>query len=107
MAYKHAEVVKAWLDGKIVQMWIAGKWTDMRNADQQNVVHVFHVDDAYRIKPEPVIVRYRRYLYQYYNTSPRVGTYSETSGCTEAGIANMCGFVKWIDTEWREYVVNE
>lgn len=105
MAYKHAEVVKAGLDGKDVQQWYHGRWVDLGKT--LDVVPAFHVADAYRIKPEPVkVVPYKRYVYR--NCNGKLGV-----TCTWLGddaLAHQVEggtFVKWIDTEWQEYVVED
>jgi len=45
--HKHAEIIKAWADGAIVQYsGIAGQWITLNDP-------CFSAEGAYRIKPEP------------------------------------------------------
>ena len=60
MKYKHDEVIRAWLDGKTVQVLDGDDWKDCAPFNGLFYLPDFHVDWEYRIKPEPKpdVVRY-------------------------------------------------
>ena len=60
-----------------------------------------HSTIEYRIKPEPVVVKYRRYLSNI-NGDHRVYTYQQ--GSTGIPHTSPC-FVRWIDNAWQEEVL--
>ena len=46
MKHKHADLIKAWADGAIIQYWdFTGRWVDVSNPCWEQ--------EKYRIKPEP------------------------------------------------------
>lgn len=98
--HKHAEVIKAWADGKTVQVLFEGTWVDCNSPDG-NDHYPFHRSREYRIKPEPKVIRYRRYLWKLpkgeYGVACSAFDYPENDG----------DFVRWIDTEWQEVTIEE
>ena len=96
--HPHAEVIKQWADGGIVQFFsvIDNCWKDC--ADNATM---FHRDSKYRIKPEPIkTIGYRRYVYRL-GGEVYVGLL-QCTGFTSPAIVELNGdFVKWIDTEWQ------
>ena len=76
MKHKHADVIKAWVDGIEceVQGDLTGIWFDIKN------LHMFDVMENVRIKPIPVIREEYLLLYN----GGRYATYKEEqSTCTE------------------------
>ena len=56
MKHKHAELIKAWADGAIIQLKVGdARWIDSVDNDPS-----WDIDSEYRIKPEPKpdVVRY-------------------------------------------------
>ena len=47
--HKHAEVIKAWADGKLIQRHCHGDWVDWLIKESPS----WEEDQNYRIKPEP------------------------------------------------------
>lgn len=106
MAYKHAEVAKAWLEGKHIQVKsVAGdKWLDLEQSYTSHSMPTFHVSNEYRLKPEPVVVKYKRFLWKKYGDY-RIECASPRSNLRSYETSELFG--GWIDAEWQEYVVND
>jgi hypothetical protein len=107
--YKHHDIVVAWLEGKTIQIqgWSGNplKWIDMEKVENSTCLPVFNINTNYRIKPEPVVVRYRRVLWKGFDNMLRVEAMRPTD--TLPAYEKSACFVKWIDTEWQEYVVED
>jgi len=63
--HKHAKVIKAWADGKTIQMkTFSGKWKDL------GLLNPAFDSEEYRIKPEPQVIEcfihkdYGRFIYE-------------------------------------------
>jgi hypothetical protein len=46
--HKHAEVIKAWADGHVIQVKVNGVWVDVATEDP-----AFYPQHEFRVKPEP------------------------------------------------------
>lgn len=106
--YIHDECMRAWLDGKRVQAKLTTGWSDcitLAEANEQGGGPPFLRGGSYRIKPEPVVVKYRRLLWKRWPhpSALYVETVHPTSNLAQ--YENNSCFVKWIDTEWQEYEV--
>lgn len=93
--HKHADLIKAWADGaKIQYQGESGNWRDCtRNPSWDPCV-------KYRIKPEPVVVKYRRYLSKDKDGKFYVYTYNENLLFSDNLLEQSAGFVKWLDCDW-------
>lgn len=60
----------------------------------------------YRIKPTPVVARYRRYLAKNVNCV-KVYTVNENDYTAPKEVEGYSTFIKWIDNDWQEYVIEE
>lgn len=104
MSYKHDAIVRAWLDGKTIQAKGAdGKWHDYAfTVATAYEVPWFSVSSTFRIKPEPVVVRYFRIdpegPSQMFTCAPNFEQYVNSTSNSK---------VVWVDTEWQEYIVDE
>lgn len=56
MAYKHRDVVIAWMDGETIQFKFDGDWVDEVPFSQ--ALHIPDIYHEYRIKPKPVMIRH-------------------------------------------------
>ncbi len=50
--YKHDAIIRAWLDGKVVQVRHGDKWADLSQPDNRSSLPAFDRAREYRIKPE-------------------------------------------------------
>jgi hypothetical protein len=93
--HKHAEVIKAWADGKVVQVQADdGLWLDIDKPE-------WVTGCAYRVKPELVKVRYRvaamrgeKHVF--------ASICNVTHGPDPEQVERWPGFMEWIHTEWQE-----
>lgn len=92
--YKHDAIVRAWLDGKQIQVKAhGGGWREY--APGCGCVPAFHPSEVFRIKPEPKkTVGYKRFVFLDSLGKGRVSLVHQGAG---PGFAN----VQWIDTEWQ------
>lgn len=101
--HKHAEVIKAWADGKEVEFRHAhchSTWLPVGHLGT-----FFDDSFEYRIKPEPVkTVGYRRYIYKYYYKDGYIVMLATTMKLP-IEYEKQEGFIKWIDTEWQFHEV--
>lgn len=98
MKHKHAEVIKAWADGAPVQFLSpsTGQWQECGDDTPAWLPHY-----EYRVKPEPVKLRYRRYVTRY-----GIFTVNEpVSVLKPEGVEIGAEFIKWIDKKWQEVEV--
>jgi hypothetical protein len=89
-------IIQAYAEGKEIQVKTPIGWRP-----SSEMVHFELRPDHYRIKPESVKIRYRRYLYKGSN-SPKMGI------CTDGDYSYSVPmekprFIKWIDPDWIEY----
>lgn len=91
----HAEIIKAWADGKQIQ-WqdSVGTW---RNVNEQHPI--WCTDTAYRVKPETI--RYRVALFKDVDEG---WTDSANSQETAVRCTSSRFFVRWL-TDWIEVEV--
>lgn len=92
--HKHAALIKAWADGAVIQARFPGieEWKDI---DPTWSLHI-----EYRIKPEPVMVKYRRYVAKTLGGKLRVFTYCDGACHSIESVERQIGFAKWIDHDW-------
>lgn len=92
MRHKHCEVIKAWADGKKVQVRRNADrpWEDVSDPNWFN-------DKEYRVKPETV--KYRVSLHK--SSLGRMYTLSADNERDELEYSRCACFVKWL-TEWQE-----
>jgi len=65
--HPHDEVIRAWLDGKDIQMKLGAEWIPVNNVDWYAAMSAtprFAKKETYRIKPEKKVLRYRVGLFQ-------------------------------------------
>lgn len=96
--HPHDAVIRAWLDGKTIQLWsqVERKWKDI-SALEEGWNRYFSTDAQYRIKP--TVVKYRRYIYTS-EEKPAISLVSQFS--IPEYIEAYPQFVRWIDTDWQE-----
>lgn len=102
--HKHAEIIKAWADGALIQYYSeeTQAWYDLHSSQY---TPTFDPRSKYRIKPEPKKVQIRFYLWNYQNKI-HLGSWNSDWGGTQNEIENSVSFIKWIsDTEEREFDV--
>ena len=92
-------ILTAFAEGKTIQRWNGvGVWFD------SCVVTLDSPAECYRIKPDPIILKYRRYIGRdhegfYVNSiSQNLSGYSDINNIEE-----MSCFVRWIDNDWVTY----
>lgn len=90
----HDEVIRAWLDGKTVQIHYDNNWHDIPSDIQ---LPNFHTTTKYRIKPEAK--KYRVALMMYGPTL-RMAWYHKDA-VTEC-VENDSSFVRWL-SDWIDY----
>jgi hypothetical protein len=92
--HKHAALIKLWADGAKIQWFHEAdeEWKDCTPTPN------WLGNTNYRVKPEPVVVEYKRYIYKFNSDTPKVYIeYKNECAYPE----NYKHFVKWIDTEWQ------
>lgn len=89
-------IIKAYSKGKQIQIYCAGNWVSINNPS-------FVEDVLYRIKPDPIVVKYRRYLCKRTETRYYVDTCCSDEGVNH--VEALTNFVRWIDTDWVTEVV--
>lgn len=109
--HKHAEVIKAWVDGVQCQFRIneTKPWTDLATS-ASGVLPAFLGTWEYRIKPKlKRTAEYRRYIAEVASGKPVLCIVQRTkwSGSDIEGIEAGQGFIKWIDTEWQYHEYEE
>lgn len=108
--YKHADVIKAWLDGVPVQFKGTEGWITLSPVgEHQQSVPVFPVAYEYRIKPKTR--RIRNYEFVSGHANPHLGTVARTHfSCHEEGkpgylraeaLEMSAHFVRWVG-DWIE-----
>ena len=97
--HKHADVIIAWANGEDVQVRhrVTGEWVDL-------TLHApTFTGDEYRVKPKPVIRKYRVALFI---RGSRIYTSTLDSDWDETVFEKDENFVHWL-TDWIEYEVKE
>lgn len=106
--YKHHDIVVAWLEGKTIQQRNSSNiWQDVQSIAASKALPAFWADAEYRIKPEPVVVKYRRMLWKRWPNPATLFIETVNSASNLSAYENNSCFVKWIDAEWQEYIVDE
>jgi hypothetical protein len=95
--HPHDEVIRAWLDGKTVQSLDVAGWYDVSPAPNSVT---FHAVRQYRIKPAPVVFRYRIGLLKLSVDGVPQQIFVKTCD-GEKNIENSKGFKRWI-TPWLQ-----
>jgi len=101
--HPHKDLIIAWANGAQIQRKYAltGEWADVSGSP------LWSPDTEHRIKPEPVILQYRKYLtvYTYYvhrKTVYEIAIATDPSHCVEKEL----NFVKWLDDDWTVVKIN-
>ena len=90
-------ILTAFAEGKTIQRWNGvGVWFD------SCVVTLDSPAECYRIKPDPIILKYRRYIWKDPN-GWHITSLSSLSGISSINVENMEEFVRWIDNDWITY----
>lgn len=100
----HADIIRAWLDGKKIQIYDEDNilWCDY-DPVMADGTFKFYPLDAYRIKPDTV--QYRRYIYRNSSCPSQMGVGAVTRHSPHQSVNEMeknSYFVRWIDTDWQE-----
>ena len=97
--FKHDAVVRAWLDGKTVQIYnhSRNRWDDLSVCvDSPYSMPGFSKAHTYRIKPE--VIQYKRWL------GKNLGTKKPFVGIVHPCFSDPShseAFVRWIDDDWK------
>lgn len=90
-------IIKAFSEGKTIQVqseYDPSVWYDLVNPS-------FTSDMAYRIKPDPIVVKYRRFIWRAATQKYYVATaYFDVYNTNVKSIEGASSFVRWIDTDW-------
>lgn len=94
----HADLIKAWADGEVIQQYSGGGWFDCLEAP------LWKGDRVYRIKPKPLTYKVKFFVYNaffsaYNHVCSNVRTEEEAFQWEKDP-----RFIKWI-TDWVEYDV--
>jgi len=90
-------LLAAYAQGKRIQYTYDGKiWEDTCNISFTSPI------SWYRVKPDPIILKYRRYIWKDPN-GWHITSLSSLSGISSINVENMEEFVRWIDTDWVTY----
>ena len=91
-------VLTAYAQGKTIQCQDMSddRWFDIIYATFDGPV------ELYRVKPDPIILKYRRYIWKDPN-GWHITSLSSLSGISSINVENMEEFVRWIDTDWVTY----
>ena len=94
-------IITAFAEGKQIQCTNISD-TGWLNLDKNPVFCLS--PDQYRIKPEPFILKYRRFIWKNH-TGWHISAFSSDLGFSSIDIENEYGedFVRWIDNDWVEY----
>lgn len=92
-AKKLLPIIQAFTEGMDIQIKVDGEWHYCKlpsfNAKPED----------YRIKPEPIKIRYRRYLWKDLSGKYLINTAANHYVIDEGDET----FIKWIDPDWVEY----
>ena len=90
-------IIQAFAEGKETQFYseVLEQWELLRNPNFSE-----H-PSRYRIKPDPIVVKYRRYIWRtdtqkYYIAA----AYFDVYNTNVKSIEGASSFVRWIDTNW-------
>lgn len=98
--HPHDAVIRAWLDGKTIQVYYSDEWLDSQPIHGTNCIPLFHPQLQYRIKP--TVLKYRKYIY---NNGGRPSITLISPFFSPENIEADPRFIRWIDTEWQEVEV--
>lgn len=88
-------IFSAFAHGKTIQYQVCdGSWQDIHDPDFSGAF--------YRVKPDPIILKYRRYIWKEPN-GYHIASVSSNSGLSISDIEYMDDFVWWIDKDWISY----
>lgn len=107
MAYKHRDIVIAYLDGETIQCQnYEGRWVDVSKFDPQVGIQGFSTNNVeYRIKPKPVLIRHFTFLLSGAYVYTAVKNWSETAD-KHAQRVEEDSEVMWLD-DWHEAPFNK
>jgi len=101
--HPHKDLIIAWANGAKIQRKnvLTEEWTDAANSP------LWSPDTEYRIKPEPIILQYRKYL-TVYNYYVNKRTVYEIVIATDPSynVEKEPNFVKWLDDDWVVMEIN-
>jgi len=101
--HKWADVIKAWADGKSIQVRIVGgEWL---NYFRQGIMSPAFNNPATEWRVKPNTIRYRCYVAVEETDLFYVDTYNQSLECDIKVFEKSDNFVRWIDTEWQEVEV--
>lgn len=95
----HHVEIKAWADGAEIEYFDPWSETWMPASTPS-----WNTKIKYRVKPQPEVVRYKRYLHRN-AAGPRMGAHMGTHNEGDDNPETWSGFIRWIDTDWQEEVV--
>lgn len=88
-------IFNAFAHGKTIQLQVSnGSWQDIPEPDFSGAF--------YRVKPDPIILKYRRYIWKNDN-GWHMASFSHDSDLATRNVENMPCFVRWIDHDWVTY----
>jgi len=93
--HKHAELIKAWADGAVIQSNRYGRWRDDSNPS-------FSPSDDFRVKPEKETFRFRFALMRESDYEGMTRTVDKEEWALELEQSPM--FIRWL-TDWIEVEV--
>ena len=98
--HRHAALIKQWADGRVIQFKETnGDWTDSPNPFWDETAE-------YRVKPEPVKVRYRNYVRNEGGGLFMVASLMDSRPFASPDqVEKLPCFVTWIHAEWQEVEV--
>lgn len=91
-------IIKAFSEGKTIQVqseYDSSVWYDLVNPS-------FTSDMTYRIKPDPIVVKYRRFIWRNEAQTHSVAVLHDRPwrDASVTYVETLPEFVRWIDTDW-------
>lgn len=102
--YKHHNIIVAWLEGKDIQFCVeaGAKWLPVPSSSTASMVPRFSVKNIYRIKSEPIVIVYRRFVCKIGNTTFDVSALHKGLPWRTPAIREKdSDFIRWIDYDWQ------
>lgn len=103
MKHPHDEMIRAWLDGKAIEVFnvIAQQWQPVRPVEDW-ILPPFRTEWRYRLKPDPAVFKYRRFVWRdKVANKDRIAVIEDGILVLPDNIESRDSFVRWIDTEWQ------